>query len=54
MNQMELRYRINLHNNGGKGTITLPHDMRHKLNSKRDSFIQRFDDPIINTIDEHF
>ena len=48
---MELRYRINLHNNGGKGTITLPHDMRHKLNSK---LIQRFDDPIINTIDEHF
>ena len=46
MNQMELRYRIDLHKNGGKGTLSMPHDMRYKLNSK----LTRFDDdPIVYT-----
>ena len=50
MTSLELRYRNNLHMNGGHGTLSMPHDMRRKLNSKRDSFIQRYnDDPLVAT-----
>ena len=55
MTPLELRYRNNLHMNGGHGTLSMPHDMRQKLNSKRDSFIQRYnDDPLVETISDHW